>query len=106
MKSEQVIDKLDRYGFKNYGRYPIALEKGKGCWVWDFEGNKYLDFTTGIAVTNLGHNHPNIKKAFVEQLEKIVHCPNLFYTKEQGSFAELLVENFFADRLFFCNRAA
>ena len=106
MKSEQVIDKLDRYGFKNYGRYPVALEKGKGCWVWDFEGNKYLDFTTGIAVTNLGHNHPNIKRALVEQLEKIVHCSNLFYTKEQGSLAGLLVENSFADRVFFCNSGA
>lgn len=103
MKSASVVKKLDSYGFKNYGRYPIAIEKAKGCWVWDYEGKKYLDFTTGIAVTNLGHNHPKIKKAFTEQLKKIVHCSNLFYTDEQGSLARLLVENSFADRVFFCN---
>lgn len=106
MMSQEVFDNLDSYGFKNYSRYPIALEKGKGCWVWDFDGNKYLDFTTGIAVSNLGHNHPNIKKALVEQLNKIVHCSNLFYSEEQGSFAKLLVENSFADRAFFCNSGA
>lgn len=106
MKSSDVIADLDSYGFKNYGRYPIALQKAKGCWVWDFEGNKYLDFTTGIAVNNLGHNHPKVKKAISSQLNKIVHSSNLFYTEEQGKLARLLVENSFADRVFFCNSGA
>ncbi|NIT14811.1 MAG: acetylornithine/succinylornithine family transaminase, partial [Candidatus Dadabacteria bacterium] len=106
MNSAEVIHKLDRYGFKNYGRYPIAIEKAKGCWVWDYEGKKYLDFTTGIAVTNLGHNHPNIKNAVSSQLNKLVHCSNLFYSEEQGRLAELLVKNSFAHRVFFCNSGA
>ncbi|NIP37789.1 MAG: aspartate aminotransferase family protein [Candidatus Dadabacteria bacterium] len=106
MKSADVVKALDTYGFKNYGRYPIALQKAKGCWVWDFEGNKYLDFTTGIAVNNLGHNHPKIKKAISSQLNKIIHSSNLFYTEEQARLAELLVKNSFADRVFFCNSGA
>lgn len=106
MKSSEVIDKLDSYGFKNYGRYPIAIQKGKGSWVWDFEGKKYLDFTTGIAVNNLGHNHPKVKKAFTKQINKLVHTSNLFYTQEQAELAELLIKHSFADRVFFCNSGA
>ncbi len=106
MKSSEVIDKLDSYGFKNYGRYPIAIQRGKGSWVWDFEGKKYLDFTTGIAVNNLGHNHPKVKKAFTKQLNKLVHTSNLFYTQEQAELAELLIKHSFADRVFFCNSGA
>ncbi len=86
-----------------YGRYPIAMVKGKGSWVWDADGKKYLDFVTGIAVNNLGHCHPNITKAIREQSKILVQPCNLFHIDQQGEFAKLLVENSFADKVFFCN---
>ena len=86
-----------------YGRYPIAMVKGKGSWVWDADGKKYLDFVTGIAVNNLGHCHPNITKAIREQSKKLVQPCNLFHIEQQGEFAMMLVENSFADKVFFCN---
>lgn len=86
-----------------YGRYPIAMVKGKGSWVWDADGKKYLDFVTGIAVNNLGHCHPNLTKAIREQSKQLVQPCNLFHIEKQGEFAKLLVENSFADKVFFCN---
>lgn len=86
-----------------YGRYPIAMVKGKGSWVWDSDGKKYLDFVTGIAVNNLGHCHPNVTKAIREQAKQLVQPCNLFHIEKQGDFAKMLVENSFADKAFFCN---
>lgn len=86
-----------------YGRYPIAMVKGKGSWVWDSDGKKYLDFVTGIAVNNLGHCHPNVTKAIREQSKQLVQPCNLFHIEKQGEFAKMLVENSFADKVFFCN---
>ncbi len=89
-----------------YARYPVAIERGKGSWVWDFDGKKYLDFTGGIAVNNLGHSHPKVISTIKEQIEKIIHFSNLFYIEPQARFAEILVENSFADKVFFCNSGA
>jgi acetylornithine/N-succinyldiaminopimelate aminotransferase len=89
-----------------YGRYPIAMVKGKGSWVWDANGKRYLDFVTGIAVNNLGHCHPNITKAIRDQAQKLVQPCNLFHIEQQGEFAKMLVENSFADKVFFCNSGA
>ncbi len=86
-----------------YGRYPIAMIKGKGSWVWDADGKKYLDFVTGIAVNNLGHCHPSITKAIREQSKQLVQPCNLFHIEKQGQFAKMLAENSFADKVFFCN---
>lgn len=86
-----------------YGRYPIAMVKGKGSWIWDADGKKYLDFVTGIAVNNLGHCHPKLTKAIREQSKQLVQPCNLFHIEKQGEFAKMLVENSFADKVFFCN---
>lgn len=86
-----------------YGRYPIAFERGKGCWLWGNDGKRYLDFTSGIAVTNLGHGHPAIMRALNEQAKKTLTVCNLFQIQEQADLAEILVENSFADKVFFCN---
>ena len=86
-----------------YGRYPIAMAKGKGSWIWDTEGKKYLDFVTGIAVNNLGHCHPKLIKAIREQAKQLMQPCNLFHIEKQGDFAKMLVENSFADKVFFCN---
>lgn len=95
--------KFERYVMSTYGRYPIAVERGRGSWVWDTEGRKYLDFTTGIAVLGLGHRHPAIVKAIREQSKRVIHASNLFYMEPQVELAEMLVKNSFADKAFFCN---
>ena len=92
--------------FQTYGRFPITLVKGDGCRVWDDEGREYLDFVAGIAVCSLGHSSPLVQRALQEQAGKLVHVSNLYYTEPQTDLAQLLVENSFADRVFFCNSGA
>ncbi|ALC92139.1 acetylornithine aminotransferase [Bacillus sp. FJAT-18017] len=89
-----------------YGRFPLALAKGKGSNVWDTDGNQYLDFTSGIAVCNLGHAPDSVKTALEQQLEKLWHCSNLYHIPPQEELASLLVKNSFGDYVFFCNSGA
>lgn len=89
-----------------YGRYGVAMVRGKGSWVWDSEGKKYLDFVTGIAVNNLGHCHPNVVRAISEQSRKLVQVCNLYHIDKQVELARMLVGNSFADKVFFCNSGA
>ncbi|MFC1820398.1 acetylornithine transaminase [Thermodesulfobacteriota bacterium] len=96
----------DKYMFQTYGRFPITLIRGDGCHVWDEEGREYLDFVGGIAVCALGHSSPLVTKALNEQSKVLVHVSNLYYTRPQVDLAQLLVENSFADRVFFCNSGA
>lgn len=103
MNAEQVIEKVNKYVMNTYSRYPVVLKKGKGCWVWDLNDKKYLDFTTGIAVTSLGHANPEINHLIREQIDNIIHTSNLFYTQQQAELSELLVNKSFARRVFFCN---
>jgi len=103
LSSEETIAESGEYLMNTYGRYPIALARGKGSWVWDENGKKYLDFITGIAVNNLGHCHPNIVRAVTEQCKTLMQVSNLFHLEKQAELARLLVENSFADKVFFCN---
>ena len=103
MSSEETIAESGEYLMNTYGRYPIALARGKGSWVWDENGKKYLDFITGIAVNNLGHCHPNIVRAVTAQCRTLMQVSNLFHLEKQAELARLLVENSFADKVFFCN---
>ena len=103
MSSEETIAESGEYLMNTYGRYPIALARGKGSWVWDENGKKYLDFITGIAVNNLGHCHPNIVRAVTAQCKTLMQVSNLFHLEKQAELARLLVENSFADKVFFCN---
>ncbi|MBN1625625.1 MAG: acetylornithine transaminase [Deltaproteobacteria bacterium] len=96
----------DKYIFQTYGRFPVVLTKGKGCRVWDEEGREYIDFVGGIAVCALGHSSPLITRVLDEQSRILVHVSNLYYTRPQAELARLLVENSFADRVFFCNSGA
>ncbi|MFH1623652.1 MAG: acetylornithine transaminase [Pseudomonadota bacterium] len=96
----------DKYIASTYARFPVAILKGSGCKVWDSEGKEYIDFVGGLAVCNLGHCHPTIVKAITEQAERLIHVSNLYYTEPQTKLAKLLVENSFADRVFFCNSGA
>ncbi|MGN7457250.1 acetylornithine transaminase [Paenibacillus pasadenensis] len=92
--------------FPTYARYPLALVKGEGSWLWDDQGNKYLDFMSGLAVTNLGHAPQAIKEALIRQLDEVWHVSNLFRIPVQEEAAELLVQHTCADAVFFCNSGA
>lgn len=97
---------FDTYVINSYARFPIVLEQGEGCRVWDTEGRDYLDFVAGIATCTLGHAHPAMVNAVNRQIQKLHHVSNLFYIPEQGELAKWLVEHSCADRVFFCNSGA
>ena len=107
MNSEEIKSLASKVLMNTYGdRYGLALVRGEGARVWDPEGNEYLDFLSGIAVTNLGHSHPKLAEALAEQAKTLVHVSNLYFTEPQVRLARLLVENSFADKVFFCNSGA
>ncbi len=89
-----------------YQRIDLCFERGAGCWLWDREGRKYLDFTAGIAVCSLGHAHPHLVAALVEQAGKLWHVSNLFRIPPLERLAERLVAASFADTVFVCNSGA
>jgi predicted acetylornithine/succinylornithine family transaminase len=95
-----------RYLIHTYNRWPIALDRGQGPWVWDVDGKRYLDFTSGIAVTALGHCHPAITEAIDKQAHRLLHCSNLFLIPEQVALAKTLVEHSAFAQAFFCNSGA
>ncbi len=102
----KIINKAEKVIAKTYNRFPIVITRGKGCTVWDSEGRAYTDFVAGIAVCNLGHAHPGVSKALSDQANTLVHVSNLYYTVPQVELASWLVDNSFADRVFFCNSGA
>lgn len=102
----ETIGLADKVLFPTYKRPPVVLVRGEGCRVWDEDGKEYLDFVGGIAVCALGHSSPVVTRALEEQSRKLVHVSNLYYTRPQIELGELLVENSFADRVFFCNSGA
>jgi predicted acetylornithine/succinylornithine family transaminase len=91
------------YLLQNYARYPLALERGKGAYVYDFSGKRYLDFISGIGVNALGHAHPRLTKVIREQAGKLIHTSNLYYHGYQGALAKKLAEVSGLQRTFFCN---
>lgn len=106
MNTEQIIALGKENVMNTYGRLPMALVKGSGSWVWDNEGKKYLDFVTGLAVTSLGHSHPEIVEAIREQAGEMLHSSNLYWIPNQVKLAKLLTDHSFADKVFFCNSGA
>ena len=106
MDSQQWIEKADKYIMKTYGRYPLVPVRGEGCWLWDADGRKYLDFLAGVAVNNLGHCHPKVVAALQKQAGELIHCSNYYHIPQQIELAELLCGHSFADRAFFCNSGA
>jgi acetylornithine aminotransferase/acetylornithine/N-succinyldiaminopimelate aminotransferase len=106
MDTKTLMEWSAKYHTPNYGRTPLVLVRGEGTRVWDSDGKEYLDFTTGIAVTGLGHCHPVITGAIREAAATLLHVSNIFHTAPQVHLAKLLVEHSFADRVFFCNSGA
>jgi predicted acetylornithine/succinylornithine family transaminase len=103
---EELIKKAAQYLANTYTRFPIVITKGEGCWLWDLNGHRYLDFLSGIAVCSLGHGHPSVVEALTAQVKKLFHVSNLFYTEPQIKAAEMLIEHSFGDKVFFCNSGA
>ena len=95
-----------KYFMHTFERTPVTLVRGQGVRVWDENGRQYLDFVGGWAVDSLGHCHPVVAQAVTEQVEKLIHTSNQFYTIPQIELAELLVRNSCLDRVFFCNSGA
>jgi acetylornithine/N-succinyldiaminopimelate aminotransferase len=104
--AQEIMEREKKFLLQNYGRYPLALDRGKGCFVSDFEGKKYLDLLSGIGVNALGHGHPRILKVIREQSAKMIHCSNLYYNEYQGKLAERICRVSHLDRAFFCNSGA
>ena len=100
---KDVVEMEKKYLIQTYARSPIVIERGKGCWVWDIQGKKYLDFVSGLGVNALGHAHPRILKALREQAGKTIHVSNLYYHPYQGPLAAALAKITGMDRAFFCN---
>src|SRR6476660_8871173 len=88
---------------KTYGRLPLALSHGRGCWVWDTEGKKYLDGLGGIAVNTLGHAHPKLVPALQDQIGKLIHSSNYYLVPLQERLAAKLCEISGMTNVFFCN---
>jgi acetylornithine/succinyldiaminopimelate/putrescine aminotransferase len=88
---------------ETYKRLGIAPTSGRGSWLFDDEGNRYLDFIAGIATNSLGHGHPALVQAIQEQAEKLIHCSNLYEIPIQTEVAGLLTGATDFDRVFFCN---
>jgi acetylornithine/N-succinyldiaminopimelate aminotransferase len=101
--TEQIMELEREYLLQNYSRYPLALERGEGCFVYDVEGKRYLDFIAGIGVNALGHNHPRIVNVIREQSALLIHCSNLYYHRYQGPLAKKLAEVSGLQRSFFAN---
>ena len=106
MPTEETIKQADQVIMGTYKRFPIVLVKGLGTRVWDSTGKEYLDLVAGIAVCNLGHSNARVIEAIIRQVEKLTHVSNLYYIEPQIRLAKLLVDNSFAERVFFCNSGA
>ena len=90
----------------NYARADIAFERGEGPYLFTADGRRFLDFAAGVAVNALGHGHPHLVKALVEQAQRVWHYSNLYRIPGQERMAARLVERTFADTVFFCNSGA
>jgi acetylornithine/N-succinyldiaminopimelate aminotransferase len=104
--AQSVIDLERDFLLQTYARYPLVLSRGKGCYLYDLEGRRYLDFLSGIGVNALGHAHPRILKVLREQAGLLIHCSNLYYHQYQGPLAKRLVEMSGLARAFFANTGA
>jgi acetylornithine/N-succinyldiaminopimelate aminotransferase len=100
---QEIVALEQKYLLNTYARYPLAIARGKGVYVYDVNGKRYLDLLTGLGVNALGHAHPRIVKAIREQAAKVIHVSNLYYNEYQGPLAEKLCMKSGLDRAFFSN---
>ena len=103
MTSNELKNLTHQYVMNTYGRFPVAVERGEGARLYDFEGNEYIDFTSGIGVTDLGYGHQAWADAIAAQAKKLGHVSNLFYTEPSARLAEILCKRTGMSSVFFAN---
>ena len=101
--TEEVIQREKQFLLQTYNRYPLVLDRGKGVFLFDLDGKRYLDFVAGLGVNALGHAHPRIVKTIREQAARAIHLSNLYYNEYQGRLAEKLCALSGLQRAFFSN---
>ncbi|HEY4961281.1 MAG TPA: aminotransferase class III-fold pyridoxal phosphate-dependent enzyme, partial [Terriglobales bacterium] len=100
---QEIVELEQKYLLNTYARYPVAFARGKGVYLFDIDGKRYLDFLSGLGVNALGHAHPRIVKVIRDQAAKVIHLSNLYYNEYQGLLAEKLCQKSGLDRAFFTN---
>lgn len=103
LSSAETVALFKQHVIGNYNRYPVNLVRGEGSWVWDSEGNRYLDFFPGWGCNLLGHCPPKIVQAVQEQVATLIHVPNTWHMDVQGRWAQAINERSFGGQAFFCN---
>jgi acetylornithine/N-succinyldiaminopimelate aminotransferase len=106
MEMKKLLEDSDNYLMHTYNRFPVAIRKGRGMKVWGTDGKEYLDFLGGVAVNCLGHCHPKVVVAIQKQAQRLIHISNYFHIESQTKLAKILVDNSFAEKVFFCNSGA
>ncbi|HEY6419961.1 MAG TPA: acetylornithine transaminase [Candidatus Binataceae bacterium] len=106
MNSAEIIELAHENLVDVYGCLPLAFDRGQGAYLYDADGNRYLDFFCGLAVTSLGHAHPRVVRAIREQAEKLIHVSNVFHSEPMARLAERLTHKFGDGRVFFGNSGA
>lgn len=104
--SPKTAELFEKYVVPNYKRFPVALVRGEGSYVWDDQGRRYLDFFPGWGCNLLGHCPPRVVRAVQEQVAELIHVPNTWHTEAQGRWAKMLSERSFGGKAFFCNSGA
>jgi acetylornithine/N-succinyldiaminopimelate aminotransferase len=103
LSSAETVELFRQYVIPNYVRYPVNLVRGEGSYVWDSEGNRYLDLFPGWGCNLLGHCPPAVVQAVQEQVATLIHAPNSWHMEAQGRWAQMLAERSFHGQAFFCN---
>lgn len=103
LSSAETVALFKQHVIGNYNRYPVNLVRGEGSWVWDSEGNRYLDFFPGWGCNLLGHCPPKVVAAVQEQVATLIHVPNTWHMDVQGRWAQVINERSFGGQAFFCN---
>ena len=103
LTSDEAVEQFRQYVIPNYVRYPVCLVRGEGSYVWDAEGNRYLDLFPGWGCNLLGHCPTEVVAAVQQQVAQLIHVPNTWYMEAQGQWAEALSERSFGGQAFFCN---
>jgi acetylornithine/N-succinyldiaminopimelate aminotransferase len=106
MKLKEVFDSYKEYILPTYSKVPLVFAKGKGSYLWDIHGKRYLDFFPGWGVGNLGHCHPKVMQAVRDQVSKLIFIPNNYYHLPQAKLAKEIVYWSYPGKVFFCNSGA
>ena len=106
LPSDEVARLFEAHVVPNYVRTPVSLVRGEGSWVWDAEGNRYLDLFPGWGCHLLGHGHPAVVEAATAQMRDLIHVPNTWLIERQARWAEMLAQRSFGGQAFFCNSGA